>query len=79
MTIEKYKTIAQMEVGEKGLVSSLNGIEPLARHRFMDLGIAPYARIELVKRVNKRLFIIDVDDVEICIRRMDADRIQVQI
>ena len=74
------KTIFDMQVGESGVISDMKAVEVKKRHRFMDLGIAPKAKLTLLKKVNfNNLYIIEVDDVEICIRQTDAKDIVVQI
>jgi Fe2+ transport system protein FeoA len=73
------KNIEHMTMGEEGQIIKLNHVDHHIRHRFMDLGIAPYATIKLLKKINNRLYIIEVDDVEICIRRKDASLIEVEV
>ncbi|MDF2699206.1 MAG: FeoA domain [Haloplasmataceae bacterium] len=74
------KTIFDMHVGETGTISDMKAIDLKKRHRFMDLGIAPNAKLVLLKKINfNNLYIIEVDDVEICIRQADAKNILVQI
>lgn len=73
------KSIKNMSIGEKGIIESLE-INTKARTRFMDLGIAPLAELKLIKKINlNNLFIIEVDDVEICIRKADAENIYVKL
>jgi len=68
-----------MMLGEIGIVFDMKDIEKTVRHRFMDLGIAPYAKIKLLNKINfNQLYIIEVDDVEICIRQKDAKKIMIQ-
>jgi Fe2+ transport system protein FeoA len=79
MHTNDFKILEQMTIGESGLISKINHPNLQIRHRFMDLGIAPYATIKLLKKIRNRLYIIEVDDVEICIRRKDASLIEVKV
>ncbi len=77
--MEQYKSIQEMAIGEKGMIINMENVEKSMRHRFMDLGIAPYAKIILLNKVNfHQLYIIEVDDVEICIRQKDAKKIMIK-
>lgn len=74
-----YKSIYNMTIGEIGMIVDMENIEKTTRHRFMDLGIAPYAKIKLLNKINfNQLYIIEVDDVEICIRQTYAKKILIQ-
>ncbi len=73
------KTIQEMLVGETGMITGMENVEQTTRHRFMDLGIAPYSKVKLLKKMNfNNLYVIDVDDVEICIRQKDAKKITIK-
>lgn len=77
---QQIKTIYELNIGEQGIILDMEAIEKSIRHRFMDLGIAPYSKVSLIKRLNfNNLYIIEVDDVEICIRRKDAKLIKVKV
>ncbi|QVK18894.1 ferrous iron transport protein A [Mycoplasmatota bacterium] len=77
--MNQYKSIFNMSIGETGIIIDMETIDKSTRHRFMDLGIAPYAKIKLLNKVNfNQLYIIEVDDVEICIRQKYARMIIVQ-
>lgn len=73
------KTIQEMFIGERGMIIGMDNIEQTTRHRFMDLGIAPFSKVKLLKKMNfNNLYIIEVNDVEICIRQNDAKRIMIE-
>lgn len=75
----KYKTIKDMQIGDTGLIINMNQIEKKVLNRFLDLGIAPLAKVELLNKVNfNQLYVIEVDDVEICIRQKDAKNIMIK-
>ncbi len=77
--MKSLKSIYEMQIGEQGIINNMDAIELSSRHRFMDLGIAPKAMIKLLNKINfNQLYIIEVDDVEICIRRNDAKKIIVE-
>lgn len=77
---QRILSIYEMIVGSKGLIVDMKLVDKNTRHRFMDLGIAPYSKITLLKKVNfNNLYIIEVDDVEICIRKKDAKNILIEI
>lgn len=72
------KTIYDMEIGEVRTIINLNKFNKRKYERFLDLGIAPNANVKLIKKISfNRLYIIEVDDVEICIRNKDAKNILV--
>ncbi|HEY8364360.1 MAG TPA: FeoA family protein [Haloplasmataceae bacterium] len=72
------KTVFSMEVGETGTITELD-IDKKLFNRYLDLGIAPNALVKLINKVNfNQLYIIEVDDVEICIRRKDAKKIRIR-
>jgi Fe2+ transport system protein FeoA len=78
--MKQQKSIFEMNVGEQGTIISMDQIAKNVRHRFMDLGIAPFAKIVLLNTINfNQLYVIEVDDVEICIRKKDALNIQVEV
>lgn len=75
-TVEK--TLEEMEIGESGQIIDLILHNQTIRHRMLDIGIAPFAKVQLIHTLHgKQLFIIDVDDVEVCIRREAAKEIMV--
>ncbi|ERJ13449.1 FeoA family protein [Haloplasma contractile] len=76
----EQKSVYDMDIGEKGVISDLLNFDIKTRHRFLDLGIAPQSKITLLNRVNfKHLYLIEVDDVEFCIRKVDAKNVIVTI
>lgn len=77
--MKQYKTINDMEIGDTSLIVSMNRIPKRIYNRFLDLGIAPNAKVKLLNKINfNKLFIIEVDDVEICIRQKDAKAIDIE-
>ncbi|HEY8436777.1 MAG TPA: FeoA family protein [Haloplasmataceae bacterium] len=80
MANKVQKTLEQMEVGETGRILALNMVNKETCHRMLDIGIAPNAEVEVIHTLyGKALFIIDVDDVEVCIRREAARYITVSV
>ncbi len=75
----QYKSIRDMQIGEESKIIDMTNMNNIVRHRFLDLGIAPDAQVRLIKRINfNQLYIIEIDDVEICIRQKDAKNIIIQ-
>lgn len=80
MKEKQKKSLVEMVVGESGQILTLNLPDEVFRHRMMDIGIAPNARVEVINTLhNNQLYILDVDDVEICIRREAAKEITVYV
>jgi Fe2+ transport system protein FeoA len=72
------KTIYDMNIGDTSVIKSMDGISRQVFHRFLDLGIMPCAKVKLLNKINfNQLFIIEIEDVEICIRQKDAKNIQI--
>jgi ferrous iron transport protein A len=71
--------ITNLEKKETAEVISFNGLDPIFVRRLMDLGIYQSARITLLNKLSSnRLYLLEVDNVEICIRRDDALKIEVR-
>ena len=71
--------ITNLEKKEIAEVISFEGLEPAYVRRLMDLGIYQSAKITLLNKLSfNRLYLIEVDNVEICIRRDDAEKIEVR-
>jgi len=72
-------TIADMNKTDTARVISLNGLDKTFVERLMDIGLYEGATVTLLNILAMgRLFLLEVDDVEICIRRDDAAQIEVQ-
>ncbi|NLG81940.1 MAG: ferrous iron transport protein A [Bacilli bacterium] len=73
------KTIADLALGEVAKIKNMDQLPLRLRNRYLDLGIAPGAYVKLINKVNfNRLYIIDIDDVELCLRKSDAQKIIVE-
>ncbi|MGS0972849.1 MAG: FeoA family protein [Candidatus Izemoplasmataceae bacterium] len=71
--------ITDLEKMETAEVISFDGLDPVFVRRLMDLGIYQSARITVLNKLSfDRLFLLEVDNVEICIRRDDAEKIEVR-
>lgn len=71
--------ITDLEKKETAEVVSFDGLDPVFVRRLMDLGIYQFARITVLNKLSfDRLFLLEVDNVEICIRRDDAQKIEVR-
>lgn len=78
VAVKKMKTIDEMHVGEKAMIKAIKHQKAML-NRLLDLGIAPNVEVTLLRKLNfDKLFIIDVDDVEVCIRLNDAKLITVE-
>ncbi len=72
--------ITKMKKLDKGVIQSLIKIEKEFRKRLMDLGIYEGADVILLNVLSRgNLYLIEVDDVEICIRKSDAKLIEVSV
>lgn len=72
--------ITEMKKLDKGVIKSINAIEIAFRKRLMDLGIYDGADVILLGKLSfGRLYLLEVDDVEICIRKEDAQLIEVLV
>ncbi|QVK20076.1 ferrous iron transport protein A [Mycoplasmatota bacterium] len=71
--------LSDLEIGESAVISDMSKIDKSFRNRLMDIGIYRGARVLLVNKMSfGKMLVVEVDDVEICIRRTDAERIEVR-
>ena len=71
--------ITDLNKDEQAVIVSLRKIEKRFMERLMDLGIYESARVTLLKKLSiDRLYLIEVDDIEICLRKEDALNIEVK-
>lgn len=72
--------VTMMKRGDKAVVTSFATLPKSYVERLMDVGIYESARVTLLNIVAMgRLFVLEVDDIEICIRKEDAMRIEVNV
>lgn len=70
--------ITDLQKGEMAIVVSLHKIEIDFMKRLLDLGIYENARVLLLNKLSfNRLYLVEVDDIEICLRKEDASLIEV--
>lgn len=70
--------ITDMKKNEKVQVVSLQNLRKKYTDRLMDVGVYESAEITLLNILAMgRLYLLEVDDIEICIRREDAKMIEV--
>ncbi len=71
-------TINNMKKGERAVVASFDGLNDSFVARLMDVGLYKHSEITLLNIIAMgKLFLLEVDEVEICIRSIDASRIVV--
>ena len=71
--------ITGLKKQEKAQVLSLKKLNKKYTERLMDVGIYESAEVTLLNTLAMgRLFLLEVDDIEICIRREDALLIEVK-
>ncbi len=59
-------------------IVSLKNIDKRFMERLMDLGIYESAKVTLLNKLAfEKLYLIEVDDIEICLRKEDAVNIEV--
>lgn len=72
-------TIIDMKIKEKAQVISLRNLEKRYTERLMDVGIYESCEVTLLNVIAMgRLYLLEVDDIEICIRHEDASKIEVK-
>lgn len=70
--------ITDLQKGETAIIVSLSNIEENFMKRLMDLGVYQHASILLLNKLSfNRLYLIEIDDIEICLRKEDASLIEV--
>ena len=70
--------ITDLKKGQKAKVLSLKTLQKQYTERLMDVGIYESAEVTLLNILAMgRLYLIEVDDIEICIRREEASMIEV--
>ncbi len=71
--------ITDLDRKEVAKIISLRNIEKSFTKRLMDLGIYESATVVMLNKLSSnRLYIIEVDDIEICLRKEDALNIEVK-
>lgn len=71
--------ITDMKREEKASVLSLRNLDKKYTERLMDVGIYESAEVTLLNKLAMgRLYLLEVDDIEICIRYEDALLIEVK-
>ncbi len=71
--------ITDLNREEIAKIVSLGNIDKLFTERLMDLGIYESATVVMLNKLSSnRLYIIEVDDIEICLRKEDAEMIEVR-
>lgn len=72
--------LTELEVSQNATILSFDKIAPSFRRRLMDLGIYEGAHVILLNKLSfGRLFLVEVDDIELCLRQQDASLIEVKI
>lgn len=71
--------LKDLKISEHGIIKDMSGLNIDFRHRLLDMGVYPNSELTLVKRIaNGKLLIIDIDDVEFCLRSRDAEKILIE-
>ncbi len=71
--------ITDLEKDEKAIIISLQSLNKTFYLRLMDLGIYEKAEVTLLKKLSfDRLYLLEVDGVEICLRKDAALKIEVR-
>jgi len=72
--------LTELEVSQRATILSFEKITPSFRTRLMDLGIYEGARVILLNKLSfGRLYLVEVDDIELCLRQKDASLIEVSV
>ena len=71
--------ITDLKREDKAIIVSLKNIDKRFMERLMDLGIYESARVTLLNVLSyDNLYLLEVDDIEICLRKEDALNIEVR-
>jgi ferrous iron transport protein A len=71
--------ITDLKREETAKIVSLGKIDQTFHKRLMDLGIYESATVVMLNKLSSnRLYVIEVDDIEICLRKEDAEMIEVR-
>ena len=71
--------ITDLNREDEAVIVSLKSIDKRFMERLMDLGIYESARVTLLNVLAfDKLYLIEVDDIEICLRKEDALHIEVR-
>lgn len=71
--------ITDLQRNEEAIITSLGNLDKKFTERLMDLGIYESAHVVLLNKLAfEKLFLIEVDDIEICLRKEDAIKIEVK-
>lgn len=71
--------ITDLKREDTAQIISLKNIDKRFMERLMDLGIYESARVTLLNKLAfEKLYLIEVDDIEICLRKEDALNIEVR-
>lgn len=72
--------ITDMKKHQKATITSITKHDRQFQERLMDLGVYETASVVLLNRLAfNRLFLIEVDDIEICLRKEDAQKVEVTL
>jgi len=70
--------ITDMNKMDKAVIKSIRNLDKSFQERLMDLGVYESANIILLNKLAfNKLFLIEVDEIEICLRKEDAMMIEV--
>ena len=71
--------ITDLSREDVAVIVSLKNVDKRFMERLMDLGIYESARVTLLNVLSyDNLYLIEVDDIEICLRKEDAKNIEVR-
>jgi ferrous iron transport protein A len=71
--------LTELKKQEKARVVSLQKLEKQFVQRLMDIGLYENANVTLLNCLSfGSLYLLEVDNIEICIRKKDAERIEVE-
>jgi len=71
--------ITDLKREETATIVSLGKMDKTFNKRLMDLGIYESASVVMLNKLSSnRLYVIEVDDIEICLRKEDAEMIEVR-
>lgn len=68
--------LSELKIKEEGIIKDMSKLDKSFVHRLIDMGVYPEAKVQVVNVMARgKMLVIEIDDVEICIRKIDAERI----
>ncbi|MCF7925259.1 MAG: ferrous iron transport protein A [Candidatus Izimaplasma sp.] len=71
--------LTELQIKDTAKVVSLETLDKDYVQRLMDVGLYHHAKVTLLNRLSfGNLILLEVDNIELCIRKKDAEQIEVE-